>query len=152
QAVQLAADQLDLTGLLACSPNQLSGGQVQRVAIASALAAGPDLLLLDDASSQMDPLGREHFFSWLKKLPCPLLIVSGEVDDLAELCDQIWVMKDGRLVMAAAPQQVFNALNDPAFDKPVAWKMARKLGLELGGRWPVTANELKKAAINANRN
>lgn len=149
-AVKRAAGQLDLTNLLDQSPNQLSGGQTQRVAIATALVTEPDLLLLDDPTSQMDPLGRLHFFSWLAKLSCPFLIVSSELDDLAALCDQIWVLKDGRLLLADSPQEVFNQLDDPAIDKPVAWKMAKKLDLTLNGCYPVNASELKKAAENAN--
>lgn len=149
-AVKRAADQLDLTNLLGQSPNQLSGGQTQRVAIATALVTEPDLLLLDDPTSQMDPLGRQHFFSWLEKISCPFIIVSSELDDLAAICDQIWVLKDGRLVMADSPQEVFNQLDDQAIDKPVAWKMAKKLDLKLNGRYPVNARELKETAENAN--
>lgn len=149
-AVKRVTDQLDLTNLLDQSPNQLSGGQTQRVAIATALVTEPDLLLLDDPTSQMDPLGRQHFFSWLEKLSCPFLLISNELDDLAALCDQIWVIKDGCLLMADSPQTVFNQLDDPAFDKPAAWKMAKKLELKLDGCYPVNARELKEAAENAN--
>lgn len=149
-AVKRAADQLDLTNLLDQSPNQLSGGQTQRVAIATTLVTKPNLLLLDDPTSQMDPLGRQHFFSWLEKLSCPFLLISNELDDLADLCDQIWVIKDGCLLMADSPQEVFGQLDDPAIDKPVAWKMAKKLDLKLDGRYPVNARELKEAAENAN--
>ena len=98
----------------------------------------------------MDPLGRQHFFSWLEKISCPFIIVSSELDDLAAICDQIWVLKDGRLVMADSPQEVFNQLDDQAIDKPVAWKMAKKLDLKLNGRYPVNARELKETAENAN--
>lgn len=73
-----------------------------------------------------------------------------ELDDLAALCDQIWVIKDGCLLMADSPQTVFNQLDDPAFDKPAAWKMAKKLELKLDDCYPVNAHELKEAAENAN--
>jgi energy-coupling factor transport system ATP-binding protein len=73
-----------------------------------------------------------------------------ELDDLAALCDQIWVIKDGCLLMADSPQTVFNQLDDPAFDKPAAWKMAKKLELKLDDCYPVNARELKEATENAN--
>ena len=91
--VAAVASQFDLEDYLEQAPTALSGGQMQRLAIASALALNPQFLLLDDPTSQMDPVGRQHFFSWLKQQKDQtVFIASGEVDDLAEVFDQIWVL------------------------------------------------------------
>lgn len=63
--INYVADQLGLGDQLNQSPGTLSGGQKQRLAIATAIVTDPSILVLDDPTSEMDPLGRQHFFSWL---------------------------------------------------------------------------------------
>ena len=147
--VAAVASQFDLEDYLEQAPTALSGGQMQRLAIASALALNPQFLLLDDPTSQMDPVGRQHFFSWLKQQKDQtVFIASGEVDDLAEVCDQIWVLEAGRLAASGTPQAVFNQLkDDPLVAKPTSLELAKRLKIKRpDGSYPVTASELKEAA------
>lgn len=149
--VQAVAQKLDLEDFLDQAPTALSGGQIQRLAIASIIALKPDLLLLDDPTSQMDPLGRQHFFAWLKELDCPVIIASSEVDDLAEVCDQLWVIEDGELQMIGKPADIFMKFaNDHEIAKPAAFLMGEKMGYKFDGHYPVTADELMKAAAYGN--
>ncbi len=77
-------------------PESLSGGQSQRLAIATAIAANPAVLIMDDPTSQMDPLGRRQFFQWLAQVKeTTVFIVTSEIDDLCEVADVVWVPARG---------------------------------------------------------
>ena len=137
------------------SPGTLSGGQKQRLAIATAIVTDPSILVLDDPTSEMDPLGRQHFFSWLvsgeKKT---IFIVSNEVDDLCEIADQIWVLKAGEVVAAGKPLTVFNHLKpDWQLDEPTVFRLAKLMKWSIPGaadEFPVTNQQLEEAYYAAN--
>lgn len=89
----------------------LSGGQKQRVTLASALMLAPDLLVLDEPTSELDPLGREQVFEALRGLRAgrkmTILVIEHAVEQLADFCDRILVMDHGCIVAEGAPEQVF---------------------------------------------
>ena len=98
KSVVRAACQMGLEDLLEQAPDTLSGGQTQRLAIASEIAFDPEFLIMDDPTSQMDPVGRKEFFEWLAGCSeKTIFIVSNEVDDLCEIADQLWVLEKGEL-------------------------------------------------------
>lgn len=92
-------------------PNQLSGGQQQRVALARALVTKPDVLLLDEPLSALDPFLRVRMREELKRLQSELGIsfvhVTHSQEEAMALADLVVVMNDGRIEQASSPREVF---------------------------------------------
>lgn len=93
------------------SPFELSGGQKRRVAIAGVLAMKPQILILDEPASGLDPMGRREILDSIKNMNrqvgiC-ILLVSHNMDDVAEYADKVMVFNKGELVMYDTPQEVF---------------------------------------------
>lgn len=146
KAVVRAACQMGLEDLLEQAPDTLSGGQTQRLAIASEIAFDPEFLIMDDPTSQMDPVGRKEFFEWLAGCSeKTIFIVSNEVDDLCEIADQLWVLEKGELIASGKPLDVINQVAEGHdLYLPVVYRMAKELGKKLpSGLFPVKLSELK---------
>jgi energy-coupling factor transporter ATP-binding protein EcfA2 len=110
---------LDLTGIsdLRQRPTvTLSGGQKQRVAVASALAMKPEILLLDEPTSELDPVGTEDIFQVLSTLNkehgITVIVIEQKTDQLAAHANRILVIDDGAVVMDGEPWQVFSRQED----------------------------------------
>ena len=113
-AEQIAREKLALVGmdesLFDCSPFELSGGQMRRVAIAGILAMEPAILVLDEPTAGLDPLGRKELMNLFKKLHqsgMTIVLVTHLMDDVAEYANQVYVMEKGRLVKGGKPSDVF---------------------------------------------
>jgi len=146
ESVVRAACQMGLEDLLEQSPDTLSGGQTQRLAIASEIAFDPEFLIMDDPTSQMDPVGRKEFFEWLAGCSeKTIFIVSNEVDDLCEIADQLWVLEKGELIASGKPLDVINQVAEGHdLYLPVVYRMAKELEKKLpSGLFPVKLSELK---------
>lgn len=146
KSVVRAACQMGLEDLLEQAPDTLSGGQTQRLAIASEIAFDPEFLIMDDPTSQMDPVGRKEFFEWLAGCSeKTIFIVSNEVDDLCEIADQLWVLEKGGLIASGKPLDVINQVAEGHdLYLPVVYRMAKELGKKLpSGLFPVKLSELK---------
>ncbi len=146
KSVVRAACQMGLEDLLEQAPDTLSGGQTQRLAIASEIAFDPEFLIMDDPTSQMDPVGRKEFFEWLAGCSeKTIFIVSNEVDDLCEIADQLWVLEKGELIASGKPLDVINQVAEGHdLYLPVIYRMAKELGRTLpSGLFPVKLSELK---------
>lgn len=146
KSVVRAACQMGLEDLLEQAPDTLSGGQTQRLAIASEIAFDPEFLIMDDPTSQMDPVGRKEFFEWLAGCSeKTIFIVSNEVDDLCEIADQLWVLEKGELIASGKPLDVINQVAEGHdLYLPVIYRMAKELGRKLpSGLFPVKLSELK---------
>ncbi len=146
KSVVRAACQMGLEDLLEQAPDTLSGGQTQRLAIASEIAFDPEFLIMDDPTSQMDPVGRKEFFEWLAGCSeKTIFIVSNEVDDLCEIADQLWVLEKGELIASGKPLDVINQVAEGRdLYLPVVYRMAKELGKKLpSGLFPVKLSELK---------
>jgi glycine betaine/proline transport system ATP-binding protein len=98
-------------------PGQLSGGMRQRVGLARALAAGTDIMLMDEAFSALDPLIKREMQDQLvelqNKLGKTILFITHDLNEAMRLGDQIAMMRDGRIVQIGTAEQI---LNDPADD------------------------------------
>lgn len=146
KSVVRAACHMGLEDLLEQAPDTLSGGQTQRLAIASEIAFDPEFLIMDDPTSQMDPVGRKEFFEWLAGCSeKTIFIVSNEVDDLCEIADQLWVLEKGELIASGKPLDVINQVAEGHdLYLPVVYRMAKELGKKLpSGLFPVKLSELK---------
>ena len=113
-AEQIAREKLALVGidesLFDRSPFELSGGQMRRVAIAGILAMEPAILVLDEPTAGLDPLGRKELMNLFKKLHqsgITIVLVTHLMDDVAEYANQVYVMEKGRLVKFGKPSDVF---------------------------------------------
>ncbi|HEU7621326.1 TPA: energy-coupling factor transporter ATPase [Streptococcus pneumoniae] len=113
-AVKTACEKLALVGidesLFDRSPFELSGGQMRRVAIAGILAMEPAILVLDEPTAGLDPLGRKELMTLFKKLHqsgMTIVLVTHLMDDVAEYANQVYVMEKGCLVKGGKPSDVF---------------------------------------------
>lgn len=114
KAEAIAREKLALVGidesLFERSPFELSGGQMRRVAIAGILAMEPSILVLDEPTAGLDPIGRKELMALFKKLHqdgITIVLVTHLMDDVAEFADQVYVMEKGKLVKGGKPSLVF---------------------------------------------
>ena len=114
EAEKIAREKLAMVGidesLFDRSPFELSGGQMRRVAIAGILAMEPAILVLDEPTAGLDPLGRKELMNLFKKLHqsgMTIVLVTHLMDDVAEYANQVYVMEKGRLVKGGKPSDVF---------------------------------------------
>ena len=114
EAEAIAREKLALVGidesLFERSPFELSGGQMRRVAIAGILAMEPRILVLDEPTAGLDPIGRKELMALFKKLHqdgITIVLVTHLMDDVAEFADQVYVMEKGKLVKGGKPSLVF---------------------------------------------
>ncbi|WP_446719747.1 quaternary amine ABC transporter ATP-binding protein [Isoptericola sp. F-RaC21] len=117
---QRAEEALGLVGLAGWGgslPSELSGGMRQRVGLARALAAGTDVLLMDEAFSALDPLIRKEMQDQLLELQADLgktiLFITHDLNEAMRLGDRIAMMRDGRIEQVGTAEQI---LNEPAND------------------------------------
>ena len=96
-------------------PDQLSGGMQQRVGLARALASDPDILLMDEAFSALDPLIRkgmqDELLSLQAKLNKTIIFVTHDLDEALKIGDRIALMKDGAIIQIGTPEEI---LTNPA--------------------------------------
>jgi energy-coupling factor transport system ATP-binding protein len=101
---------LDIEKVLDRNPYQLSGGQMQRVALASVLALRPKVLILDEPTSQLDPAGTDDVFQAIRTLQeegITTVIVEHKTELLVHYCDRLCIMKDGQVAVFDEPRNVF---------------------------------------------
>ena len=138
-----ALAQVKMTDFVNHEPHHLSGGQKQRVAIASDLAMEPKILILDEATSMLDPQGREEVLATVQqlreKMGITVLSITHDLEE-AMLADRMILMNQGQVYKAGKPEEVF-ALGDElvalGLDLPFAMKMSKLLkeeGVQLMGQ------------------
>ncbi len=96
---------------LSVSPFDLSGGQKRRVAIAGVIAMEPEILILDEPTAGLDPVGREEILAnieaYRRARNATIMMVSHSMSDVARLTERLLVMNESRLVMDGTPREVF---------------------------------------------
>ena len=107
--IQLKRVRLD--GLEERETFSLSGGQKQRVALASGLMMSPSLIILDEPTSELDPIGKEEVFDAVRRLRdehnATIIMIEHAVEQLAEFADRIIMMDQGKIVAQGAPRELF---------------------------------------------
>lgn len=133
-------------------PNELSGGQKQRVAIASALAKRPKLLILDEATSDLDPVGKREVLNVVRRLreenDMTVIMVDHNVDDLVRFVDRVAVIDNGVVVECGDARAVFSKigkLKAIGVRVPQVAELAFRLGCKVDGRLPLTVEEAVEA-------
>jgi energy-coupling factor transport system ATP-binding protein len=131
-------------------PHSLSGGQKQRVAIAGALAIQPSLLILDEATSMLDPIGRKEVIETIrnlhKSLKMTVISITHDIEEAIH-ADRVVVMHDGKLIQTGKPSDVFkrnNSLEEIGLASPFTTQLASKL-LEKG--IPLHDNHLMQESL-----
>jgi energy-coupling factor transport system ATP-binding protein len=139
ERIEWALRALQLADLRDRSPFALSGGQQQRMVIAATLAMRPPVLVLDEPTAQLDPLGAEHLAGILRDLASQgttILVAEHRLEWVAALAERIVVLDAGRIVADGQPG---TALTDPALiDRGVGWPRPASLAAaaRAQGRWP----------------
>ncbi|MBR2366881.1 MAG: energy-coupling factor transporter ATPase [Oscillospiraceae bacterium] len=144
---------------LSRSPFDLSGGQKRRVAIAGVIAMEPDVLVLDEPTAGLDPLGQEMILenirAYQRSQNAGVIMVSHSMEDVAACADRLLVMHEGSSIITGTPQEVFSrpdALRAVGLDVPEITKVflrLRELGLDVDPS--VYTVEQAKTAILAMR-
>lgn len=156
EAETIAREKLALVGidesLFERSPFAFSGGQMRRVAIAGILAMEPRILVLDEPTAGLDPIGRKELMNLFKKLHqdgITIVLVTHLMDDVAEYADQVYVMEKGRLVKSGEPSFVFQDIDfmeKIQLGVPKITRFAQKL-IKRGATFkqlPITIEEFKE--------
>ena len=121
--VQEALDIVGMQDFKEREPARLSGGQKQRVAIAGVVALRPDIIILDEATSMLDPEGRLELIQTVKKIKdrhgMTVISITHDLDEVA-LSDRVLVMKEGQVESTSTPSELFSRvdLEDLGLDEP----------------------------------
>ena len=132
QRVEKAIEQVGVLEFKDREPSRLSGGQKQRVAIAGIIALRPTIIILDEATSMLDPEGREDLMAVMRKLQKKFqLTIISITHDLTEiaLSDRTLVFQKGKLESSMTPRELFsrNDLNEIGLDKPFSKQVQESL-------------------------
>ena len=146
RAVEEAALELGVAGLLDRRTETLSGGELQRVALAAAVAGRPSLLVLDEPTSQLDPVAGDELVWLLRRLNeewgTAVLLAEHRVERCLPAADRVLVMDGGRVVLDAAPGEF---LDWAGGDRPVlATPAARLFSLAGLGPAPVSVKDARE--------
>ena len=145
--VEAALKLLDIWQYRDRNPFDLSGGQMQRVAIASVLVMRPDVMILDEPTSQLDPEGSDEVFKAVETLTgsgITILMIEQKIEKLAAYCDRILLLHKGKQIAFDTPQKVFSMsdLNDYGIQAPAFTRICKAEGVTLAdGTYPVTVEE-----------
>ena len=118
ERIEWAARSLGIEALLERPPFALSGGQKQRVAIAAVLAMTPEVLVLDEPATSLDPRGRHEVFAALRELrrqrDMTIVMVEQDAECIAEFSERVVVLAEGRVRWAGPPPEIFSRAGELA--------------------------------------
>ncbi|MFZ8855183.1 MAG: energy-coupling factor ABC transporter ATP-binding protein [Thermofilaceae archaeon] len=149
ERVREAIDYVGLKGLENRSPFELSGGEMQRLAIATVLAVKPEVIVMDEPTAQLDPLGKFEVLSVVKRLAeegTTIVITEHEIEDVVYFADKMLLLDNGRAVAYGDAREVVAMVDelksrgvDPPSVTELAYLLYRKLGVNAS--YPVTLEE-----------
>ena len=138
---------LDIARFKDRNPFDLSGGQMQRVALAGVLVMQPEVLILDEPTSQLDPQGSEEVLHAVEKLThigITIIMVEQKMEKLADYCDRILLLDQGKIIDFDTPQKIFSRpdLKEHGICPPVITRLFQKWQLTVkDGLYPVTVQQ-----------
>lgn len=138
EEINLFADSVNMLDYLKKEPINLSGGQKQRVALAGALILRPEILILDEATSMLDPKGKSTVRKVIDRIhqenpDLSIISITHDVDE-ALLADQVFILSHGKLVAKGAPQEILRdreMLLSLKLEQPFVYRFEKKLS-EMG--------------------
>jgi energy-coupling factor transporter ATPase len=149
--VDWALKQTDIYDLRERSPHEVSGGQQQRVAIAAVLAMQPEIIVLDEPTSFLDPLSAEKIFEVIrelnKKLGMTVVLVEHRLDLTAKYADHIIIMDEGKVCFDGNPREILSTEETRLIGVGIPkatllYQMLRKEGMNLSNVVPLSSEEL----------
>jgi energy-coupling factor transport system ATP-binding protein len=152
ERVEKVVEQLGIQDLIRKNPNELSGGQRQKVAFASIIAMDADVIVIDEPTSQLDPEASEAVFGiigGLKDRGKSIVLVEHKIDLIAEYADTVTVLREGKIAMTGPTSDVLtsDALADSGVPSPEVTDLAWRL--QAAGKplpfMPVTRAEAHRA-------
>lgn len=138
------------------NPFELSGGQMQRMAIASIIAMKPEIIVLDEPTSQLDPQGSEEVFKAIQSLSkegMTIILVEHKIEKVAKYSNRVMLLNDGELVDFDVPHKIFSRddLKDYGIEPPAFTQICKGLNIKERetGLYPVTLEEAYDLVVKA---
>jgi energy-coupling factor transport system ATP-binding protein len=140
------------------SPHEVSGGQQQRVAIASVLAMQPEIIVLDEPTSFLDPLSAEKIFEVIhdlnKTLGITVVLVEHRLDLTAKYANHIIIMDEGKICSDGETRRILSAEETRLIGVGIPkatllHQMLVKEGIRLSGMTPLSSDEMAKQILEA---
>ena len=159
--VDWALKQTDIYDLRERSPHEVSGGQQQRVAIAAVLAMQPEIIVLDEPTSFLDPLSAEKIFEVIhelnKKLGITVMLVEHRLDLTAKYADHIIIMDEGKVCFDGNPREILSTEETRLIGVGIPkatllYQLLRKEGINLSNVTPLSSEELATLLLEAFKN
>ena len=156
--VEWALKLTDIYDLRERSPHEVSGGQQQRVAIAAVLAMQPEIIVLDEPTSFLDPLSAEKIFDVIhelnKKLGITVVLVEHRLDLTAKYADHIIIMDEGKVCFDGNPREILSSEETRLIGVGIPkatllYQMLIKEGMNLSEVTPLSSEELATLLLEA---
>ncbi len=151
--VEWALNLADINDLRERSPHEVSGGQQQRIAIAAVLAMQPEIIVLDEPTSFLDPLSAEKIFEVIhelnKELGITVVLVEHRLDLTAKYANHIIIMDEGKVCFDGNPREILNAEETRLIGVGIPkatflYHILKKEGVNLGAVTPLSSEEMAK--------
>lgn len=152
--IDYALSLLDIYKYKDRNPFDLSGGQMQRMAIASIIAMKPQIIVLDEPTSQLDPQGSEEVFKAIQSLSregMTVIMVEHKIEKVAQYSDRIMLMHEGSIVDFDTPKRIFSRGDIESYGviEPAFTRICKALNItDKNGLYPVTLDETYGAVVN----
>lgn len=148
--VEKIMEMLNIAHLKDCSPYDLSGGQMQRMSIAAILVMQPEVIILDEPTSQLDPKGSEEVFKAVESLKNQgqtIIMVEHKMEKIAQYSDRVMLLSEGKLIDFDTPQKIFSRedLEEYGVNPPIYTQICKKLSLKSSnGLYPITLEQTSR--------
>jgi energy-coupling factor transporter ATPase len=156
--VDCAMNQTGIYDLRERSPHEISGGQQQRVAIAAVLAMEPEVIVLDEPTSFLDPLSAQKIFDVIydlnRKQGITVVLVEHRLDLTAKYTDHLIVMQEGKVRYEGNPREILNTEETRLIGVGIPkatllYQMLKKGGFDVGSKTPLSSEELADELLEA---
>lgn len=127
EMTEYAIETMKIGHLINRAPHRLSGGEKRNVAIAAVLAMKPEVLLLDEPSSYLDPRSRRNFIHAMAELPHTKIIATHDLDLVLDLCERVIILRNGEVFADGKPAELFR-------DKELMDESGLEIPLSLHGK------------------